>query len=527
MVFASSAYAKRPTELNAREFEKSVAIQGQGIAISDVSAAPRLIANPGYAVSPGTPEQMARQYLSENSALLKMQADLSDLAFDGVVETPAGVHVHFHQVVAGATVEGSDLNVSIDRSNRVSFLTTGYRPNATPESPHSLFTSKAALGAADRYLSLNDPAAERKSDRVVFIGKDGKARFATRVRVHSRAQKLWAWEVLVDQATGEVLRAKDRALYGKALVFDPNPVIKSGNIYGTGGIVDNNNADSDVLTSLLTEVDLDDITTEGTNYILTGKYASSQEIEAPTNPDCAQASADFKLTRGAPCFDMVNAYYFISKQLRYINEQLGYAVMPIQYQGGVHFDAHGVDGDDNSHYDPASGILAFGEGGVDDAQDHDVILHELGHGIHDWITKGNLSQEDGLSEGVGDYFASSYSRQFMKPDHPAFNWTFSFDGHNEFWPGRVLNNPSHYPEGLQGEVHADGEIWASTMGDVYIAIGKDAADRDMLEALSMLNATANQNAAAQAVLTADLKLFPKSDHQDAIKKIFTARGYTL
>ena len=32
----------------------------------------------------------------------------------------------------------------------------------------------------------------------------------------------------------------------------------------------------------------------------------------------------------------------------------------------------------------------FGQGGVDDAEDMDVILHELGHGLHDWITNGNL-----------------------------------------------------------------------------------------------------------------------------------------
>ena len=50
-------------------------------------------------------------------------------------------------------------------------------------------------------------------------------------------------------------------------------------------------------------------------------------------------------------------------------------------------------------------MINFGEGGVDDAEDADVILHELGHGIHDWITNGSLSQVDGLSEGMADYWA--------------------------------------------------------------------------------------------------------------------------
>jgi hypothetical protein len=261
-------------------------------------------------------------------------------------------------------------------------------------------------------------------------------------------------------------------------------------------------------------------------YDLIGKYAHSVDTEQPTNPDCTQATDDFSMTREKPCFDMVNAYYFIDKQLTYINEQLGYKVIPRLYQGGQQFDAHGVDGDDNSHFDPTSGQLAFGEGGVPDSQDHDVVLHELGHMIHDAITNGNLSQEDGLSEGIADYFASSYARQFMQNTHPAYFWTFSFDGHNQWWPGRVTNDTLHYPDQLPGEIHADGELWASAMGEVYIEVGKNVADRIMLEGMSMLIATSNQNDTANAVLKADTKLF-NGAHVAAITKVFQARGYTI
>jgi Zn-dependent metalloprotease len=528
VLFVNVAYAKKPVELNAHQREARVVLADQGITISQASAAPRLLTDLEYPVNPGTPEEMARQYLKENAELLKMAPDNADLVYDGVVETPVGVHVHFHQKVGETNVEGTDTNISIDTAkNTVYFVMSGYKPQAAPSVTHALRPTKSLVSTASRYLGVADGGAQQKAEQIIFVDADGKSHLATKVNVVSPKEHLWNWDVLVDSSTGKVLRAKDNVLYGKALVFDPNPVIKSGNIYGQGGIVDNNNADSDVLTSLLTEVDLGDIKAEGGVYKLTGQYADSQEIEQPTNPNCDQPSADFKLTRGAPCFDFVNAYYFITKQLKYINETLGYKVMPIKYKGGQKFDAHGVDGDDNSHFDPATGILAFGEGGVDDAQDHDVVLHELGHAIHDYITNGNLSQNQGLSEGVGDYFASSYSRQFMKPAHPAFNWTFSWDGHNDFWPGRVVNNGAHYPDGLQGEVHADGEIWASVMGDVYLAIGKDAADRDMLQALAMTNGTANQNDAANAVLKADAKLFPTAGHADAIKKIFKARGYTI
>jgi Zn-dependent metalloprotease len=526
-VFVNSAYAKKPVELNAHEHEGRVVLQDQGVTLSTVSAAPRLLTDVNYAVNPGTPEEMARQFLSANSELLKMQAGATDLAFDGAVETPVGFHAHFHQKVGETDVDGTDTNVTIDRSNTVIFVMSGYKPQAVPAAPHSLLPTKSLVDVASRYLGVADAGAQKKTDRVIYVDGSGKARYATRVRVVSQKEGLWNWEVLVDSSTGKVLRAKDRVVHGKAYVADPNPVIKSGSIYGQGGMVDNDNADSDILTSLLTQVDLDDIKVEGGLYKLSGKYAVSSEIESPKNPNCDQPGADFLLKRANPCFDMVNTYYFITKQLKYINETLGFKCMPIQYKGGLKFDAHGVNGDDNSHYDPSSGILAFGEGGVDDAQDHDVVLHELGHAIHDFMTNGNLSQNDGLSEGIGDYFASSYSRQFMKPDHPAYNWTFSWDGHNDFWPGRVVNNGAHYPDGLEGEVHSDGEVWASVMGDVFNAIGRDAADRDMLQAIAMMNGSANQNDAANAVLKADAKLFPTAGHGDVIRKIFGKRGYTL
>ena len=39
--------------------------------------------------------------------------------------------------------------------------------------------------------------------------------------------------------------------------------------------------------------------------------------------------------------------------------------------------------DDNSFYSPATRKIKYGSGGVDDAEDADVILHEYGHAIQD------------------------------------------------------------------------------------------------------------------------------------------------
>lgn len=65
--------------------------------------------------------------------------------------------------------------------------------------------------------------------------------------------------------------------------------------------------------------------------------------------------------------------------------------------GGVRYDPSG-EYDDNSYYNTANGELTFGIGGVDDGEDADVIIHELGHGIHDWSCGGDYSTAEGLSE---------------------------------------------------------------------------------------------------------------------------------
>ena len=65
------------------------------------------------------------------------------------------------------------------------------------------------------------------------------------------------------------------------------------------------------------------------------------------------------MTRSAIGFDGVMGYYHISSLMKYINETLGIEVMPINHPGGVHYDPHGFDGDDNSFFSPSTEALSF------------------------------------------------------------------------------------------------------------------------------------------------------------------------
>ena len=76
----------------------------------------------------GTPAQIARQYLKENSALLKMEKNLEDLELVKVTKSPAGFHVSFRQVYQGIPVMRSGMVISINHQNRVTMVINGHKP---------------------------------------------------------------------------------------------------------------------------------------------------------------------------------------------------------------------------------------------------------------------------------------------------------------------------------------------------------------------------------------------------------------
>ncbi len=394
-----------------------------------------------------------------------------------------------------------------------------------------------ALVAAKNYLGVTGNINYENSETVIYYQK-GHFIPVQKVNIVPAEGLTGDWEVLIDAHSGEIIKAVDNACYfygehdgtntvdGSGWVFDPDPITHARTTYGTPGFVDNNDADSDSLTAQLEDRVLHDITFSGGTYSLVGPYAEIRDFESPYTGLHTNTTSDFHFTRNSDNFEAVNTYFHIDESMRYINETLGFSLMPFQYVGGVRFDPHGLAGDDNSHYIPSTGSIAYGDGGVDDAEDLGVIKHELGHGLHDWLTSGNLSQVEGLSEGCGDYWASSYLRStgYWTPSDPSYNWVFIWDGHNPFWPGRITNYTAHYPEGLTGVIHTDGQMWASSLMSIYDLIGREATDSDFLEALSMLNSSSGQQDAAYAFLAADQSLFG-GVNIEYIAPVFQDRGY--
>ncbi|MCF7918801.1 MAG: PKD domain-containing protein [Candidatus Cloacimonetes bacterium] len=535
LIAAAFPYAGKPEANKSLEIipviDDNTEVMGN-MRVDQVTGIPAALYNVNYPVQRAEPEAMARQYLRENADKLHIDKGLADIEFVNSSETATGYHVQFRQTFEGYPLYHSSIKININ-NNRVIFVMNGYQKTGNVTMDLNISES-AALQIARNYLNISGKLNYQKTETMVYVPNLFKGMLVQKVVLVPAESSFGDWEILVDAGTGTILRVEDKACYfretGSGWVFDPDPITNAQSVYGAVGFIDNGDDDSDSLTAQLKEVELLEITEDGGIYSLEGPFASIIDNEAPFTGLYTQDSGEFHYTRSVPNFEAVNVYYHIDHTMRYLQELMDYEIMPYQYDGGVHFDPHGLNSDVNAHYSPSTGHVAFGSApnAVDAAEDHAIVLHELGHAIHDWITFGQLSQVEGLSEGCADYWAQSYTRSLgiYESDDTEYDW-FGLWGLQPELNGshmRVTNIPNHYPEGLAGEVHYDGQLWSSSLMSIYDLIGREYCDRDLWESISMTDANTNQRDAAYAFMQADIEL-NDGENMEQIIPVFTDRGY--
>jgi hypothetical protein len=131
--------------------------------------------------------------------------------------------------------------------------------------------------------------------------------------------------------------------------------------------------------------------------------------------------------------------------------------------------------------------MRFGKGGVDDAEDGEVILHELGHQIHFSASPTFYStvEAGGIGEGFGDYWAATVSEWATggEPDPECIaEWDSISYTTGPVHCLRRLDRDLMYPADLTGRVHRDGQIWSHALWNMRTAIGATHADTAILRA---------------------------------------------
>lgn len=504
-------------------------------------------------------EAQARQWIKDNAAELRINPN-QNFNLRAVRKTDIGETLRFQQMLNNVPVFDTEVLVHFT-NGEVTSSAVNYDANVATITTAPSLTKENAIAISNNELKIDSDITFQECNLFVY-NKLESTKLVYRVVTNSY-DKIGSWETIVDAQNGTILSVKDIAFYykskrhnssqfgkpvkcdnpfqktvsyaplafvtGTAMVFNPDPLSQAGVAYNTAGYTDGNDANTTQLNNARVSVTLPEIDLTAGVYRLKSSYTDIRELGSPAKGLFTQATSDFSFNRNQDGFEAANAFYHIDKSMRYINQTLGITCVPYQAAnaGLVWFDPHGASSADNSFY--TNGQLQFGEGGVDDAEDADVVLHELGHGLHDWITSGGLSQVNGLSEGCGDYWAQSYSRSLNQwtESNPAYHYMFSWDGHNPFWPGRITNYSAIYPGDLVGQIHTDGQIWATALMTIWDVLGREKTDKAFLNGLDLTVSSTNQQNAAIAVRTAAMNMnYPCSEIQVITQK-FSDAGYAM
>jgi hypothetical protein len=303
---------------------------------------------------------------------------------------------------------------------------------------------------------------------------------------------------------------------GLGTVFFPNPVAQLQN----QGLTDQKDADYAALQPAYRQVTLTNLDGSG---LLVGDWAN---VVNETGSAAYSPTNTFDLHRADDRFEQVMAYYWVTEGQKYI-QSLGFGSTRRavnKESQDVRINQYGVD---NSFSWDKHDYLRFGKGGVDDAEDAEVILHEYGHAIQDSEVAGfGVGPEaGGIGEGFGDYWAVTVSNIIAPTaDTPCVaDWdSVSYTSTVPHCLRRVDTN-AHYPENLSDRVHANGLIWSRALWDIRQGLGHVKADTIILEAQFSFSADTTMPAAATATVNAAQALYGNSAAR-TVRAAFVARG---
>ncbi|MFI7011125.1 M36 family metallopeptidase [Streptomyces sp. NPDC050145] len=303
-------------------------------------------------------------------------------------------------------------------------------------------------------------------------------------------------------------------------VFMVNPVQSSGD----QTLTDGKDAASAIPDAAYASAALRNLDASGG---LSGKWAA---IRSDTGASAKVADAG-TYTRHDDQFEQVMAYFWVNEAQEYL-QSLGFGselrgandrVQPVRINQW---------GADNSFFTDKKAEIRFGKGGVDDAEDAEVIVHEYGHAVHNAQVPGfGTSEEAGsIGEAFGDYLAVAVG------DHAdaKYGWPRKADlacvgdwdstSYTSSAPHclRRVDTDKTYADKV-GEVHADGEIWSRALFDIRGALGARTADRIIVNAQFDFAPDTSFAAAAEATIATAEKMYG-AKAASTVRAAFAARG---
>jgi hypothetical protein len=296
---------------------------------------------------------------------------------------------------------------------------------------------------------------------------------------------------------------------------------------------DHKDAASAVPGSAYAEVPLRNLA--GSGY-LRGSWAV---VKSATGTPAYSKDGTYFYDRSQDQFEQVMGYFWVNQAQEYL-QSLGFgsSLRPIVKQPfSVKINQFGGD---NSYETDKPFRIRLGKGGVDDAEDAEVIVHEYGHAVHQSQKPGFGQGADAgaIGESFGDYLAVTVglvaAAQYGWPVGAEPSCPMDWDS-TSYTPDDKPHCLRRFDLNLMatatGSVHFRSQIWSQALWEIrlgYLAMGKSAAawDTTLIDSQFDYAVDTSFSAAAKAA-------YQKAKDRDGaaaanlVKARFAARGITF
>ncbi|MDZ4839398.1 MAG: hypothetical protein SGJ04_05280 [Bacteroidota bacterium] len=437
-------------------------------------------------------QRIAKLTIIANTALLSNNSTFTYL-YTSKYSNDLGSFYNFSLQTVGIEVYSHTLQILITKTGNIPdliFTSIPFNTNILPIDSIGVFSKNL------------DASLQVESKKWIYFKENNRLNFVQLVTAYNANKGLKANYIYSkegDLLLKDLLTRKLTDTLLKGFKFNPDPLTKAKKEYG-GLLVDNNDKTNSELDALRDSVQFygqfDSFTQK---FVLKSDYLLVTECSNPNVPPVTNVLPNFYYDRSQSGFEDVMVFSTVQNYRDYINS-LGY----VNYTDSLLWlDTHALNGDDNSFFLEISGQprLLFGTGGVDDAEDADVIVHEFSHYLN-WMASGNSAlglERRSLEEGVCDYLAGSYSNAISN-----YNSTkvYTWDG-NETWQGRKLNANLSYVADINSNIYNNAQIFSQPLWDLELATNRALINKLVLGSLPRLVAYISMKQALYLFLATD------------------------
>ncbi|MEW6364116.1 MAG: M36 family metallopeptidase [Acidobacteriota bacterium] len=472
------------------------------------------LTGPITAPSKERPTEIAIRFLETYGAGLVPNGEI-DISRVRASAGPSGARISAQVTFAGIPVFNAEVMVHVLNDGSIDGVEVPVLPRITRMVSSSLNAARAEQSALRLLGAIYGPCDFPTSSRLVYHAADESLRLCWQVQALSPAGTwLFLVSAEVPGMTYAVKRLAMDAITGKGKVYMENPIATKDPVK-----VD--------LTHLGRSHSL--VGSCARTYNANGKEIFTDGFHMGRYTTAASAEDTYVYGASDMRFEEVMSYYHITRTHDYlVNNHLASGVpgtIPIIVN--LRGDAGFYTRDPRF---PSTGIIGLGAGHLfyNFSMDADVIVHEYGHAVLDYINPGFASHYEhvysgAIHEATGDSLACQMSGNSKMGEYAT---RFRATGK---WIGENIHNKRRYPDDVddpergEAEVHHTGLIACGMFWQMRKTLGPDKAIALYFDALHRLGPHANFFDLRDGLLLADKALYDGTD-ATTLGSIFADRG---